>query len=118
MTEDEMARALSDPGIVRHRQKVASTKANAIAFLRIQAEAGSFDAWLWGWVDGMPVVNDWADMSEIPGSTPLSDAIAKDLKKRGMSFVGTTIVYAYLQAVGVVNDHHRGCWRYPVGRGG
>jgi DNA-3-methyladenine glycosylase I len=112
MSDDELAVALTNPGIVRHRQKVPSARKNAQVFTEIQREAGSFDAWLWGWVDGAPIVGDWAAVSDIPASTPLSDAISKDLKKRGMSFVGTTIIYAYLQAVGVVNDHWRGCWRH------
>jgi len=112
MTDAEVEEALADPGIVRHRQKVEATRKNARVFIELQGEAGSFDAWLWAWVDGKPLVNDWRDGSEVPASTPLSDAISKALKKRGMGFVGTTIVYSYLQAVGVVNDHHRGCWRH------
>ena len=116
MTDEDLAEALLDPGIVRHRQKVASTRKNAQIFIEMQKEYGSFDAWLWGHVNGKPLVNDWKDHTEMPASTDLSDTISKALKKRGMSFVGTTIIYAYLQAVGVANDHHRGCWRYPVGR--
>ena len=80
----------------------------------MQAEFGSFDTWLWAHVDGTPIVGHWPTGSDIPASTPLSDTISKDLRKRGMSFVGTTIIYAYLQAVGVVNDHHQGCWRYSA----
>ena len=114
MTDEELAKALQNPGIVRHRQKVPSARKNAHVFQSIQAEAGSFDAWLWAWVDGTPIKGGWESAEDIPASTPLSDALSKDLKKRGMSFVGTTIVYAYLQAVGVVNDHHKGCWRYKA----
>lgn len=112
MTDEDLAVAVTNPAIVRHRQKVASTRKNAQVFMAIQAEVGSFDAWLWSWVDGAPVVGSWATMADIPATTPISDALSKDLKARGMSFVGTIIIYAYMQAVGLVNDHHRGCWRY------
>lgn len=112
MTNEELEAALSDAAIVRHRQKVASTRQNAQVFLRMQGEYGSFSDWLWAHVDGQPIKGGWVKREDIPASTPLSDAISKDLKKRGMSFVGTTIIYAYLQAVGVVNDHWQGCWRY------
>ena len=112
MTDGELAEALQNPGIVRHRQKVPAARRNAQVFLEMQKEFGSFSDWLWGHVDGVPIKGNWADRSDIPGSTPLSDAISKDLKKRGMSFVGTTIIYAYLQAVGVVDDHFHGCWCY------
>ena len=112
MTDAELDAALQNPGIVRHRQKVPSARKNAAVFQDIQREAGSFDAWLWSWVEDTPIKGDWPTASDIPASTPLSDALSKDLKKRGMSFVGTTIIYAYMQAVGLVNDHHQGCWRY------
>lgn len=112
MTDDELTAALQNPGIVRHRQKVPSARQNARVFQAIQAEAGSFDTWLWAWVDGSPIKGNWPTSADIPAKTPLSDALSKDLKKRGMSFVGSTIIYAYLQAVGLVNDHHRGCWKY------
>ena len=80
----------------------------------MQEEFGSFSDWLWAHVDNVPLKGNWAESADVPASTPLSDTISKDLKKRGMSFVGTTIIYAYLQAVGVVNDHYHGCWRYEV----
>lgn len=112
MTDDELATALQNPAIVRHRQKVPSARKNAQVFLEMQKEFGSFRDWLWDHVDGTPLVGNWPSMSDVPGSTPLSDQISKDLKKRGMSFVGSTIIYAYLQAVGVVNDHYQGCWRH------
>ena len=112
MTDSELQAALQDPRIVRHRQKVASTRKNALVFQSIQAATGSFDAWLWSWVGGTPIRGDWATPAEIPARTDLSDAISKDLKARGMSFVGSTIIYAYMQAVGLVNDHARICWRY------
>ena len=114
MSDDELAEALLDPGIVRHRQKVASTRKNAQVFIDMQNEFGSFSNWLWAHVDDQPIRNDWKDFSEVPASTELSDQISKSLRKRGMSFVGTTIIYAYLQAVGVVIDHHRGCWKHPA----
>jgi DNA-3-methyladenine glycosylase I len=102
---------MKDPGIVRNRLKIASTVSNAKAFLAVQKEFGSFSKYLWGFVGNKPVVNRPASGKGIPASTPLSDTISKDLKKRGFRFVGTTIVYAYLQAVGVVDDHVAGCFR-------
>lgn len=114
MTDADLDAALTNPAIVRHRQKVASTRANARVFLDMQREFGTFSDWLWSHVDHRPVMGNWPSVSDIPASTPLSDAISKDLKKRGMSFVGTTIIYAYLQAVGVVNDHWTGCWRHSA----
>lgn len=112
MTDFELQKALENPGIVRHRQKVPAARKNARVFIEMQKEFGSFSNYLWARVDGKPLKGNWVSSAEIPASTPLSDQISKDLKKRGMSFVGTTIIYAYLQAVGVVNDHHKGCWRY------
>ena len=114
MSDDELAAALQNPAIVRHRQKVPAARKNAQVYLAMQKEFGSFSDWLWGHVDGTPLKGNWAAITDAPASTPLSDEISKDLKKRGMSFVGTTIIYAYLQAVGVVNDHYQGCWRYEV----
>ena len=114
MTDAELTIALTNPAIVRHRQKVPAARKNAQVFQAMQSEFGSFSDWLWAYVGGEPVVGHWASVSDIPASTPLSDAISKDLRKRGMSFVGTTIIYAYLQAVGVVNDHYKGCWRYDA----
>ncbi|MEM0948437.1 MAG: DNA-3-methyladenine glycosylase I [Pseudomonadota bacterium] len=110
MSDADLADALTDPGIVRHRQKVASTRKNAQVFQTIQAELGSFDTYLWNWVGGRTLVGDWATTEDIPASTGISDTLSKDLKKRGMSFVGTTIIYAYMQAIGLVNDHARTCW--------
>jgi len=115
-TEKSVARLLADPGIVRNRAKIGSSIRNARAFLAVQREFGSFDRYLWGFVDGKPVVNRWTELSQIPASTPLSDRVSKDLKQRGFSFVGTTIIYAHLQAVGVVNDHLVGCFRHPRNR--
>ncbi len=111
MTDFELYNALQNPAIVRHRQKVPAARKNARVFLKMQDEYGSFATWLWDHVDGQPIRGDWPNRDDIPASTPLAEAISKDLKKRGMSFVGPTIIYAYLQAVGVVNDHWRGCWK-------
>jgi DNA-3-methyladenine glycosylase I len=104
------ATLLADPGIVRNRLKVDSTISNARAFLEVQQEHGSFDAYLWSFVDGKPLINRPRTRSEVPARTALSDRISKDLLKRGFRFVGSTIIYAYLQAVGVVNDHTQNCY--------
>ncbi|WP_300443667.1 DNA-3-methyladenine glycosylase I [Zoogloea sp.] len=108
----ETAALLANPGIVRNRLKIASTIGNARAFLAIQAEFGSFDAWLWNFVDGLPIQNTLGSIREIQASTPLSDALSKALKKRGFRFVGSTICYAFLQAAGLVNDHTTDCFRH------
>ena len=114
MSDAELDERLADPGIVRNRLKVYAARKNARAFLETQAEHGSFDAYLWGWVDGEPIRNAWREMGQVPAVTPLAEAISKDLKKRGFTFVGPTIVYAYLQSTGVVNDHVVSCFRYPA----
>lgn len=105
-------RLLKDAGIVRNRLKIESSINNAKRFLEVQEEFGSFDNYLWGFVEGKPLVNKWKTLSEIPAKTDLSNTISKDLKKRGFRFVGSTIIYAHLQAVGVVNDHLVSCFRY------
>ena len=112
MTDAELEQRLTDPGIVRNRLKVFAVRKNARAFLELQAEHGSFDAWLWGWVDGTPLIDARTGAGDVPASTPLAEAISKELKKRGFTFVGPTIVYAYLQSTGVVNDHVVSCFRY------
>ena len=112
MTDEELEERLHDPGIVRNRLKVFAVRKNARAFLELQAECGSFDAYLWDWVDGIPLVGARAGLADLPASTPLAVAISKDLKKRGFTFVGPTIVYAFLQSTGVVNDHVVSCFRY------
>jgi DNA-3-methyladenine glycosylase I len=109
-TPARVKRLLGNPGIVRNRLKIQSAISNAKAFLAVQREFGSFAKYLWGFVDDKPVVNRPA-AGKVPASTKLSDTISKDLKRRGFRFVGTTIVYAYLQAVGVVDDHVNGCFR-------
>lgn len=103
---------LADPGIIRNRLKVGSAINNARAFLAVQSEFGSFSDYIWAFVDGTPVQNRWRALGEIPARSDLSDRISKDLKKRGFSFVGSTIVYAHMQATGMVNDHLVGCFRY------
>lgn len=115
--EAEVERLLEDTGIIRNRAKVLSTVRNAQAFLRVQEEFGSFDAYLWGWVDGRPQVNSWRTMADVPARTELSDKMSKDLIRRGFSFVGSTIIYATIQGVGLVNDHTVDCFRYGVVRG-
>lgn len=108
---------MGDPGIVRNRLKIASAVKNAKAFLRVQRELGSFDAYIWQFVEGRPVRNRWRSLRQVPARTAQSDAMSKDLKKRGFSFVGSTICYAFMQAMGLVNDHVTGCFRYrQVGR--
>ena len=110
--DKDVARLLNDPGIIRNRAKVASAIKNAQAWLRIMERGkGSFDDFLWKHVDHRSIVNQWKDLKQLPASTPVSDALSKDLKKAGFSFVGTTIVYAYMQAVGMVDDHLVQCWR-------
>jgi DNA-3-methyladenine glycosylase I len=111
-TSRDVQRLLGDPGIIRNRLKVQSSIRNARCFLEIQEESGSFDDYLWKWTGGKPVVNQWTDQKQIPARTELSDAISKDLKARGFSFVGSTIIYSHLQAVGVVNDHLTSCFRW------
>jgi DNA-3-methyladenine glycosylase I len=111
-TEEDLVRLLADPGIVRNRLKVRSAVVNARAFLDVQQEFGSFDAYLWAWVGGKPRQNRWTGLSEIPAKTPESDSLSKDLSRRGFSFVGSTIMYAFMQAVGMVNDHVISCFRH------
>ncbi|MDH4261039.1 MAG: DNA-3-methyladenine glycosylase I [Gammaproteobacteria bacterium] len=111
-TPARCSRLMDDPGIVRNRLKVESAVTNARAFLAIQREHGTFDAFLWDFVGGAPLVNRWRSSKQLPASTGLSDALSKELKRRGFRFVGSTICYAFMQAVGVVNDHATGCFRY------
>ena len=114
MTDGELEMCLTDPRIIRNRLKVFATRRNAVVFLAIQQEFGSFSAYLWRFVGGEPVKNTWRSIHEIPATSPVSDALARDLKKRGMTFVGSTIIYAFMQAVGMVNDHPVDCWRYGL----
>lgn len=112
MSDRELEKLLLDPGIIRNRLKVASTRDNAIAALRVIDEFGSLDGYLWSFVDGKPLRNRWRSQTDVPASTELSDRMSKALKKRGFRFVGTTICYSLLQATGMVNDHLVGCFRY------
>ena len=105
---------IRNPGIVRNRLKIASAVQNAKAFLAVQDQFGSFDDYVWQFVNGKPRVNKWRSLKQVPASTPQSDAMSKDLRKRGFNFVGSTICYAFMQAVGMVNDHLVTCFRYPV----
>jgi DNA-3-methyladenine glycosylase I len=110
----KMQRLLKDEGIVRNRLKIDSAVANAKAFLRLQQEFGSFDRYIWGFVKGEPKVNSWKSLKQVPAQTAESDAMSKDLKSRGFNFVGSTICYAFMQAVGMVNDHLVECFRYAA----
>ncbi len=103
---------LSDPGIIRNRLKILATIQNAQAFLKIQDTLGSFDHYLWQFVSGKPIVNQWESHQEVPASTALSDALSKDLKQKGFKFVGSTICYSFMQAVGMINDHTIDCFRH------
>ncbi|MDD3765357.1 MAG: DNA-3-methyladenine glycosylase I [Nevskiales bacterium] len=111
-TDARLDKLMLDPGIVRNRLKITSARTNARAFLEVQREHGSFDAWLWAFVDGQPIVNRFTALGQVPARTELSDRISKALLKRGFKFVGSTIVYAYMQAIGMVNDHLTGCPRH------
>jgi DNA-3-methyladenine glycosylase I len=111
-TDKRIEKLLLDPGIVRNRLKVRSAVTNAKAFLAVQKEFGSFSDYIWGFVDGKPIQNRFIRDSDIPATSPESDALSKDLKKRGFKFVGSTIIYAHMQATGMVNDHVAGCFRY------
>jgi DNA-3-methyladenine glycosylase I len=110
--EEKIAALLQDTGIIRNQQKVRSAVNNARRFLEVRDEFGSFDAYIWGFVDGTPIQNARTGMGDIPAKTPLSDRISKDLVKRGFNFVGSTIMYAHMQATGMVNDHVVDCFRY------
>jgi DNA-3-methyladenine glycosylase I len=103
---------VQNPNIIRNKLKVASTILNAQIFLKVVAEFGSFDTFIWSFVDGKPMINHWKSMKEVPATTKLSDKISKELKKRGFKFVGSTIMYAYMQAIGMVMDHTTDCYRY------
>ncbi|MCI0393522.1 MAG: DNA-3-methyladenine glycosylase I [Chloroflexi bacterium] len=110
--EAKMAELLNNPGIIRNRQKVRSAVQNAQAFLKVQEEFGSFDAYLWQFVGRRPIQNAWKSLAELPAQTALSEAISKDLRQRGFSFVGPTIIYAFMQAIGMCNDHVVDCFRH------
>jgi DNA-3-methyladenine glycosylase I len=111
-SESRILRLLSDPDIIRNRMKIEAAVRNARAFLKVQEEFGKFDAYCWQFVSGRPRLNRWKSTRQIPATTPESEALSKDLKRRGFSFVGPTVAYAYMQAVGMVNDHLVDCFRY------
>jgi DNA-3-methyladenine glycosylase I len=115
--EKEIAEMLQDAGLIRNRAKLEASVNNARLFLDIQAKHGSFSNYIWEFVDGRPIVNRFKDMKELPASTPISDKLAKDLKQQGFKFLGTTIVYAHMQATGLVNDHIVSCFRYKAVQG-
>jgi DNA-3-methyladenine glycosylase I len=112
-TPARIEKILLDPGIVRNRLKVNAAVNNAKRFLEVQKEFGTFDKYLWSFVNGKPIINRWKDLKEIPATSRESDALSKDLIKRGFKFVGSTVIYAHMQACGLVNDHLIDCWRYP-----
>ncbi len=109
----KQAALLNNTGIIRNRLKIKSAITNAQAFLKVQEECGSFDAYIWQFVGGKPTINHWTNMSQVPATTPESDTLSKDLKKRGFSFVGSIVIYAHMQAAGLVNDHTTDCFRHP-----
>ena len=111
-TDKRLEKLLLDASIIRNRLKVFAARKNARAFLDVQAEKGSFADYIWDFVDGEPIQNKWKSMSEVPATTAVSDALSKDMKKRGFTFVGSTIMYAHMQATGMVNDHTTDCFRY------
>ena len=113
-SDRDVTTLLADPGIIRNRLKIRAAIGNARAFLRVQEEFGSFDDYIWRFVDGNPVRNAWGRLAEIPSSSPASGAMSVDLSRRGFKFVGSTICYAFMQAVGMVNDHVVGCFRYGI----
>ena len=110
--ENKVSSLLADPGIIRNRLKIRSAIRNARAFIRVREEFGSFDNYIWNFVDGKPIQNAWKHGSQIPAETPLSNTISRDLKRRGFNFVGPTIIYAHMQATGMVNDHTTDCFRH------
>lgn len=116
MSDADLEQRLLDPGIIRNRLKVFSARRNAQAALKLIEEFGSLDAYFWGWVDGKPIQNKFKALKDIPVNTPLSDAISKDLKKRNFNFVGTTIIYSFMQAVGMTNDHTIDCIKYSCSK--
>jgi DNA-3-methyladenine glycosylase I len=113
-TDKRVEKLIQNPAIIRNRLKITSAVTNARAFLEVQSEFGSFGDYIWGFVDGEPVQNRWRTQNQVPATSPVSDALSKDLKKRGFKFVGSTIMYAHMQATGMVNDHITSCYRYKV----
>jgi len=114
MSDEELEKLMLNPNIIRNRLKIFSVRKNAIAFIEIQKEFGSFDNYIWKFVSNKPLINNIKSLTEVPTKTEISDKISKDLKKRGMSFIGSTIIYAYMQAIGLVNDHAEDCFRFSA----
>lgn len=112
--EEKIEELLKNPGIIRNRKKIEASINNAKRFLEVKKEWGSFDNYIWSFVDYKQIINHWEDLSQVPATTELSDRISKDLKKRGFNFLGSTIVYAHIQAIGLVNDHVVSCFRYHI----
>lgn len=110
--EKKVQKLMENEGIIRNQLKIRATISNAVAFMKVQAEFGSFDKFIWSFVDGKPLVNQFKDVHDVPAKTPVSDAMSKNLQKRGFKFVGSTICYAYMQAAGLVNDHMVSCFRH------
>ena len=111
-SDSRLEKLLENPGIIRNRLKVFGARTNARAFLQVQEEFGSFSEYIWGFVDGRPIQNKWRRLEDLPATSPISDTISKDMKKRGFTFVGSTIMYAHMQATGMVNDHIADCFRH------
>ena len=108
--EDKIQELMANPSIIRNQLKIRAAVSNAVAFMKVQEEFGSFSKYIWGFTDGKPIDNKPKTLKDVPATTPLSDAISKDLKKRGFKFVGSTVVYAHMQATGMINDHVENCW--------
>lgn len=111
-SEKKFDELIQDAGIIRNKLKIKATISNAVAFMEIQKEFGSFSKYIWSFTNGKPIKNKWDDLNNVPATTDLSDTISKDLKKRGFKFVGSTVIYAHMQATGMVNDHVKDCFRY------
>lgn len=111
-SEEKLENLIQDTGIIRNKLKIKATVTNAQAFIKIREEFGSFSKYIWNFTNGNPIINELTHYKQAPANTPLSDQISKDLKKRGFKFVGTTVIYAHMQATGMVNDHEVGCFRY------
>lgn len=110
-SEKQIMDLMQDSGIIRNQLKIRAAVSNALAFIKVREEFGTFSSYIWKFTNGKPIINQFRELREIPASTPLSDAISKDLKKRGFKFVGSTVVYAHMQATGMVNDHLLSCWK-------
>ncbi|MBZ9623575.1 DNA-3-methyladenine glycosylase I [Clostridium sp. FP2] len=113
--DEKVIELIQNKGIIRNKLKIAASINNAVMFIKIQEEFGSFDAYIWAFVDNSPIINHWDSIANVPATSELSDKVSKDLKKRGFKFLGSTITYAHLQATGIINDHIKSCFRYTEG---